>query len=79
MIIITNHAIQRFQERVKNLPPEEVCAILSGRAFQAAAQIGATFVRLGTGHRVVIREGSIVTVLRPTWKHNPGSIEMERG
>jgi len=72
MIHITGHAIQRFQERVDNLPDDEVRAILSKPSIQAAALFGAPYVRLGTGQRVVIENGAVVTVLPVD--HRPGTM-----
>lgn len=60
---ITGHAIQRYQERVENIPDDQVRAKLSTKAFTAAAAMGCTTVRLASGHRVKIKSGSIVTVL----------------
>jgi hypothetical protein len=63
MIHITAHAIARYRERVADLSDEAIRAILSSPAIQAAAVFGAKYVRLGTGQRVVISEGAIVTIL----------------
>lgn len=60
---ITGHAIMRFQERVQNLPEAEVRTLLSCRAVQAAIAFGCEHVRLATGHRLVIDNGAVVTVL----------------
>lgn len=65
MIFVTPHAIRRFQERAANLPEAEVIARLSSPTIEAAARFGAQFVRLGTGHRVVIADYTVVTVLPP--------------
>lgn len=63
MVHITAHAIIRFRERVEDLPDELVIERLSRPVFQAAAEFGAPYVKLGTGQRVVIRNGVMVTVL----------------
>lgn len=63
MIHVTHHAVQRYQERVNNLPYREVVAALSGPTFDKAVEIGVPYVKLGTGQRAVIVDGSVVTVL----------------
>lgn len=64
MIHITHHAITRAMERVPGIRTEaQARALLSTRAIDAAAHFGAKYVRLGTGQRVVIECGSVVTVL----------------
>lgn len=59
---VTAHAILRYQQRVAAVSLEQARAALSTPAIRKAAEFGATCVRLGTGHRVVIREFSVVTV-----------------
>lgn len=63
MIHVTHHAVQRYQERVRNVPEAEVRAILSGKAFQAAATFGARCVILPRGQRAVIHGATVVTIL----------------
>ena len=65
MIHVTRHAIDRYQERVANVPEDAARRALSTVAIRTAADFGAEYVRLGTGHRVVINCGSVVTVLEP--------------
>ena len=65
MIHVTLHAIQRYQERVANVPAIEAVQALTSPAIQLAAQFGAQFVRLPTGHRVVLKDHTIVTVQPP--------------
>lgn len=60
---VTLHAVERYQQRVANVSDAEARAALSCRNFQLAADFGAPFVRLGTGHRVVIEQHRVVTVL----------------
>ena len=62
MIAVTRHAIERYQERVADLPDDQVEALLSSPAIQTAAQIGARFVRLSGGQRVVLCGSTVVTV-----------------
>ena len=63
MLTVSHHAIQRYQERVANVPEDQARAALSTRAIQIAAKFGVRFVRLGTGHRVAISDSVVVTVL----------------
>ncbi len=73
---ITNHAIVRYQQRVENLPADLVEKALDTPAIRKAINFGAPYVRLGTGQRVVIQKGIIVTVLPK--QHAPGSMSPER-
>lgn len=59
---ITTHAIERFQQRIANLPADEVRARLSTPAILAAVKLGTCQVKLPSGHRAVIAHGRIVTV-----------------
>lgn len=63
MMHITAHAIQRYKERVALVDDAHVIAALSGPTFDIAVQFGASIVKLGTGHRAVIRDDSVITVL----------------
>lgn len=63
MVRVSSHAVSRFRERVAPLPEAEVRAILSSTIIERAAAFGACFVRLGTGHRIVIQGDAVVTVL----------------
>lgn len=63
MIHVTAHAIERYQERVANVPDEEARVAICSPAVLKAAEFGATYVRLGTGQRIVIEDGRVVTVL----------------
>jgi hypothetical protein len=87
----SHHAIQRFQERVDNLPSEQVEQILTGRAFRAAVRIGARVVRFPGRARALIAYGRhnavVVTVvnekgipktLRPRWLGGPVPIRCYR-
>lgn len=60
---LTRHAIERYQERVENVPEDTVRERLQGRAFDVAVSIGAKYVRLHGGHLAVIENSRIVTVL----------------
>lgn len=62
-VFVTKHAIDRYRERVEDVPAREAIRRLSGRAFQTAVDFGAPFVRLATGQRAMIRDVAIVTVI----------------
>jgi hypothetical protein len=67
-IFVSRHAMDRYRERVANLPDAAIFAELSKPIFDKAAAIGAPFVKLPTGHRALIRGDVVVTVLpRDTW------------
>lgn len=59
---VSNHAVLRYQQRVAPVSMEQARAALSSTAIQRAAEFGATYVRLGTGQRVVIQGSTVVTV-----------------
>ncbi len=65
MLRVSSHAIERYQERIANVPEAEARAALSTKAIQLAASFGARFVRLATGHRVAIVDNTVTTVLPP--------------
>lgn len=75
MIEIHQHAIQRAMQRIPGcLTEAHALAVLSTPAIEAAARFGAKYVRLGSGHRVVIDQGKVITVLpRDTEMHKMGS------
>lgn len=73
---VTAHAIVRFQQRVSNVSEDIARQALSSTIIQRAAEFGAHYVRLGTGQRVVIDQGKVITVLPAN--HRPGSMSMER-
>lgn len=60
---ITKHAVDRYQERAFNIPEDEVRSILSTPFILCAARFGNCEVRLPTGHKAVIIDGVVVTVL----------------
>lgn len=62
-VTVSRHAMDRYRERVADPPDCEIFAALSGPTFELAAEIGAPFVKLPTGHHVVIRDATVVTVL----------------
>lgn len=62
-IYITRHAIQRYRERVADVPAAEVWRALDCPAVRLAIEFGARFVRLGGGQRLVLEENRVLTVL----------------
>ncbi len=60
---LTGHAIQRYRERVENVPEPVVRERLSTPGIIAAIAFGVRVIRLGCGAQLVIEKGSIVTVL----------------
>lgn len=62
-LFISPHAIHRYQERVANISDEAAHDALDTKAVRLAAQIGAPYVKLGTGHRIVVEDWVVVTVL----------------
>jgi len=74
MVHVTTHAIERYQERVRNVPEEEARAALDSPVINAAASFGAPFVRLPGGQRAVVVDGNVITVL--PGGHYPGKMRM---
>lgn len=62
-LYVTRHAIQRYRERVADVPAAEVWRALDIPAVRVAIEFGARFVRLAGGQRVVLKENRVVTVL----------------
>lgn len=73
-LLITDHAVERFQQRVRPCTADEARTALSSPAVQAAALFGAQFVRLATGHRIALKGHVVMTVIPPdhnkhkTWR-----------
>jgi hypothetical protein len=69
MVHVTQHAVDRALERVPGLKSEaQAYCLLTSWAVHKAIEIGAPFVRLGTGQRIVLMEDRVITVLpRGTW------------
>lgn len=63
MATISDHALLRFLERVKGVDIEAIRAEMQSPALDAAVAIGAPFVRRSDGTRLVIRKGTVTTVL----------------
>lgn len=67
-LFVSRHAIDRYRERVADLPDATIFAELPKPIFEKAAAIGAPFVKLPSGHRALIRNAVVVTVLpKETW------------
>lgn len=67
-VCVSRHAMDRYRERVADLPDAAIFAELSKPIFERAAAIGAPFVKLSSGHRALIRNDVVVTVLpKDTW------------
>lgn len=62
-LFLTRHAIQRYRERVADLPAAEIWRALDCPAVRVAIEFGARFVRLSGGQRVVLEENRVVTIL----------------
>lgn len=61
---VTSHAISRYIERIDPQADYDTAhAALSSPVIRQAVEFGARFVRLGSGHRVVIEDSAIVTVM----------------
>lgn len=62
-LYVTRHAIQRYRERVADVPACDVWRALDIPAVRVAIEFGARFVRLAGGQRLVLEENRVVTVL----------------
>lgn len=67
MIHVTDHALRRFQERIRPVSKEEAReAILSHiTALNIALAFGAPCVRCGDGMRIVLKGEAVTTVFGP--------------
>lgn len=62
-LTVSRHAMDCYRERVADLSDHEIFRRLTSPAFELAAEIGAPFVKLPSGHRAVIRDATVVTIL----------------
>lgn len=63
---ITKHAIERFKERFRNCTEDEARAAMQTPTVELAAIItgnGQSYVRIASGHRLVIKCGAVVSFL----------------
>lgn len=67
---VTDHAIARYRERVADLPDEQIVECLDTSATRAAASLGGEcHVRLPSGHKIVVKDHTVVTVTpRPLFR-----------
>lgn len=75
-LTVTDHAVLRYQERVACITDDAARAALSSKAVRHAASIGAPFVKLCTGQRILLRGHTVITVL-PIGQHI-GNLSTER-
>jgi len=62
-LTVSAHAVKRYRERVRNVDDAEAERALSSRAFLCAAALGRCSVILPSGHRAVVQDHTVVTVL----------------
>lgn len=62
-IYITQHAIERYQQRVQACNDDDARTALSSPTIMRALAFGCPYVKLGTGQRIVIEDGAVITVL----------------
>lgn len=74
---ITNHALRRYQSRVAPVSLEQARAALDTPAIRKAIAFGARSIILGTGHKLVVQDGKIVTVLPKSARRQP-KVEREQ-
>lgn len=62
-LVVSAHAVLRYQERVRPCTDEEAKQALSNRAFQSASDLGRCAVILPSGHRAIVHHHTVITVL----------------
>lgn len=68
MIIVSDHALLRYLERVRGIHVEAIRAELSSPAVHQAVAMGCTTVKLGCGARLKLRGNHVTTVLGKTMR-----------
>lgn len=65
MIQVTNHAVQRYQERVEHLPARSIRALIRTHAcaIETAAGFGCDTVICGDGTRLKLKGRVVATVI----------------
>lgn len=63
IMIITDHACQRYVERVRPCTVQEARIALGTDRIRAAVAFGARYVKLGGGQHIVLDGERVVTVL----------------
>lgn len=62
-LTVSAHAVLRYRQRVRNVDDEEAERALTTRAFHCAAHLGRCSVILPSGHRAIVQDHTVVTVL----------------
>ncbi len=62
-VFLTRYAIQRYRERVADVPAADIWRALDTPTVRIAIEFGARFVRLSGGQRIVLEQNRIVTIL----------------
>ncbi|RVT93711.1 hypothetical protein [Sphingomonas crocodyli] len=62
-VTISEHAILRYLERVYGIDMEHIRAELSSPVAEMAVRMNAPSIRLRSGHRAMIRDGVVTTIL----------------
>lgn len=71
MVQVSDHAVLRFLERVRGIDVEAVRAEMRCQAVKVADQFGCATVKRADGFRLILRNGSVVTVLPPMRNYDP--------
>jgi hypothetical protein len=72
-IIVSDHALVRYCERVLNIDMEAIRAEMSSQAVQTAASMQCHTVRLGNGARLKLKGETVTTVLGKGMRLTKGS------
>lgn len=62
--IVTSHAVSRYRKRVEAVTHDEAVAVMDTPFIRRAIEFGAKTVKLGTGYRLIIADGKVVTVMK---------------
>lgn len=69
-VFVTDHAIERYRERVGPMPESAIRQILTSDVITAAAALGCKSVKIDGGVRAIIKDGGVVTVV-PSHRFKP--------
>jgi hypothetical protein len=72
-IIVTDHAVLRYVERVMGIDVEAIRAEMASHAVQTAAAMQCHTVKLGNGARLKLKGGTVMTVLGKGMRPAKGS------
>ncbi len=76
---VSPHALERFRERICDLPKHEILAALLTDEIKALLRLGVSKISNLPPCRIIAREGVIVTVLpNDAPKHRPGGRRRRR-